>query len=72
MKCPNCGSIRVGVVLTDLTDTEHRIRRRRCLICDHRWYTVQPPEQLINPADIRWPDKTQRPRQRVRYLPEAS
>jgi transcriptional regulator NrdR family protein len=72
MKCPNCGSVRVGVVLTDLTDTEDRIRRRRCLICEHRWYTFQPAEISVPDYAITWPSSRQHPRPRVRYTPEAS
>lgn len=45
--CPNCGSNRLGVVLTKQGRRQFRIRRRHCLDCEHRFYTAQPPEHVI-------------------------
>ena len=46
-QCPECGRRRNRVVLTSdaLNGKFDIIRRRHCLICDHRWYTGQIREQ---------------------------
>ena len=54
MNCPKCGSVRTRVVLTDTLPSDEIVRRRRCIQCDHRWYTHQPPEQLLPNHRIRW------------------
>ena len=47
--CPKCGCRRTKVVLVrDAIDLQYdTIRRRRCLECDHRWWTGQKFETVI-------------------------
>ena len=56
MKCPACGSFNCRVVTTKrTTDGPYEtVRRRRCVSCDHRWYTAQHPEVLIDPYALTW------------------
>ena len=56
MKCPACGSFRCRVVTTKRT-TEgpyEVVRRRRCVTCDHRWYTAQHAEVEITSDEMTW------------------
>ena len=56
MKCPKCGSFNCRVVTTKRT-TEgpyEVVRRRRCVSCDHRWYTAQLAEIEINSDEMVW------------------
>lgn len=71
MTCPHCNSVRVEVVCTACTANGERVRRKHCLICEHRWYTVQLPEVVVSAYDVRWPSSRQQPRERVVYLPTA-
>lgn len=51
--CPQCGSEKVRVVSTfNVYCSSDVVRRRRCLECDYRWYTVQHPEKVISPYQI--------------------
>jgi len=52
--CPECNSIRVRVVVTAPASNDSVVRRRKCLVCDHRWYTVQTPEQLLPQDQLQW------------------
>lgn len=47
VRCPHCNSMRIRVVTTMHTEEGDWVRRRRCLVCGHRWYTLQPPETEI-------------------------
>lgn len=47
MRCPKCGVWDSRVSLTRNTDDGVSIRRRICLNCDHRWYTGQEPEFIV-------------------------
>ena len=60
MKCPECGSRRVRVVLTAYTDQQQKVRRRHCQACEHRWYTLQQPEEQISPHALHWGSKYDR------------
>ena len=42
--CPDCGLFCNRVICTRREDTGVIIRRRHCIECDHRWYTMQYPE----------------------------
>lgn len=42
--CPVCKSSQLKVLLTRMSIEGLRIRRRKCESCNHRWYTMQPPE----------------------------
>lgn len=52
--CPQCGGRATYVVCTFRTEAEQLVRRRRCQFCDHRWYTVQDPEQTLSQYNIKW------------------
>lgn len=50
--CPSCGAWITKVVLTKFDDEyEHVVRRRHCEYCDHRFYSRQPREELV---DVKW------------------
>lgn len=50
--CPGCGAWITKVVLTKLdSECNEVIRRRHCDYCDHRFYTRQSREQIV---DVRW------------------
>lgn len=38
--CPSCGARKVQVIDTRFVNNQ-RVRRRRCVACDHRWGTVE-------------------------------
>jgi transcriptional regulator NrdR family protein len=52
--CPKCSGKSTYVVCTYHTETEQLVRRRRCRFCDHRWYTIQGPEQPLSQYSIKW------------------
>ncbi len=52
--CPECGLFRTRVVCTKRSSDGKTIRRRCCLICEHRWYTMQYPEVAIEKKEIKW------------------
>ena len=50
--CPGCGAWITKVVLTKQdSECQNIIRRRHCEYCDHRFYTSQSLEQLV---DVKW------------------
>lgn len=62
MQCPKCGAPKDSgrVVMTQPSDTGETVRRRRCLECGHRWYTMQLPEQVLPSYAIQWPKSIKR------------
>ena len=52
--CPECGNGRTRVVLTKRAPDGVTIRRRRCVICDHRWNSIQYPEVPVLDQEIKW------------------
>lgn len=53
--CPNCGSRRTRVICTKLTDDgTATVRRRHCDACSRRWYSLQVPEQPLEPWQVSW------------------
>ena len=54
MACEKCGSTEIRVVFTKADANGYRIRRRKCLACGHRYYTVQSAEKVIAKYDIQW------------------
>ena len=52
--CHNCIVARTRVVCTKRAPDGVTIRRRRCVICDHRWYTIQYPEVAVSDTKIKW------------------
>ena len=56
-RCPVCASIRTRVITTRTLDNDQGfLRRRACSAqdCDHRWYTLQPVENPLDPERIHW------------------
>lgn len=54
-RCTVCGTARSHVVHTTTTDCgTGRIRRRHCLDCGNRWWTVQPQELVIPDHALAW------------------
>ena len=52
--CPECGQGRTRVVLTKRTPDGVTIRRRKCVVCEHRWYSIQYPEVPVANQEIKW------------------
>jgi hypothetical protein len=52
--CPECRQGRTRVVCTKRAADGVTIRRRRCVVCDHRWYSIQYPEVAISDGEVRW------------------
>ena len=52
--CTECGQGRTRVVCTNRAADGVTIRRRRCVVCDHRWYSIQYPEVAISDREVRW------------------
>jgi len=53
-ECPKCSHVRTRVVLTKRATNGVTIRRRFCPVCDHRWYSVQYPEVVVDKDEIKW------------------
>ena len=52
--CPECGRGRTRVVCTRRASDGITIRRRRCVVCEHRWYSIQYPEVPVANQEIKW------------------
>jgi len=52
--CPECGQGRTRVVCTKRTPDGVTIRRRRCVACEHRWYSIQYPEVAVEDGEVKW------------------
>ena len=52
--CPECGQGRTRVVCTKRAADGVTISRRRCVVCDHRWYSIQYPEVPVLDQEIKW------------------
>jgi len=49
IKCPNCNKFTKQQVVSTKTNKKYiQIRRRLCIACNHRWYTIQYPEISID------------------------
>jgi transcriptional regulator NrdR family protein len=70
-RCPACDSSRTNVVSTQLIADGRRIRRRHCVICDHRFYTEQPVETVLKPWQISW-SREDGGKSQVRYVPNPA
>ena len=55
-QCPNCGRRQSRVILTcdAINGQFDTIRRRHCQNCDHRWYTGQVREVVLDAVE--WTD----------------
>lgn len=70
MKCNKCGG-RSGVVLTQQIP-DGTVRRRHCPACGERWYTLQPPEQMLPNWRLTWVQVNRRSTlQGLKPLPDA-
>ena len=52
--CPKCSKLRTKVVCTRRTSDKIIIRRRKCIVCEHRWYSIQYPEVPVANQEIKW------------------
>ena len=71
-QCPECGSLTVRADRRYPTTDGQILRRRRCVNCKHRWYTLQAPEMVIPQERIRyqhWSERLDTPYDRVEVLP---
>lgn len=68
MNCPECGCVRTKVVLTRVDPNGFKIRRRRCLGCDHRYYSIQAEETLISKYDLEWRGSNRRHTEMVTFV----
>jgi len=50
--CPDCGAWITKVIMTKFdSEVNSVVRRRHCEYCDHRFYTRQAHEELV---DVKW------------------
>ena len=61
--CPKCSVTRTRVVCTKRDTDGVIIRRRKCPICEHRWYSLQYPEVVIETGEVKWKGRT------TKYVP---
>ncbi|NBV62487.1 MAG: hypothetical protein EBR73_15760 [Rhodobacteraceae bacterium] len=54
VKCPQCGSDEIRATYTNGHDADRVVRQRRCLACQHRWYTA---ELAVSLAVVGWERK---------------
>lgn len=54
VKCPHCGSDEIRATYTNGHDADRVVRQRRCLACQHRWYTA---ELAVSLAVVGWERK---------------
>ena len=48
VQCPSCQLYTYQKIICTEVNKKHQIRRRRkCLDCNFRWYTIQNPEESI-------------------------
>ena len=52
--CPKCAEARTRVVLTKRAKDGITIRRRCCISCEHRWYSIQYPEVAVEDSEVKW------------------
>lgn len=45
--CPKCSHNPTQVIKTHRRADGTVLRRRQCPICQHRWYTLQPNEEVV-------------------------
>ena len=65
--CPECGHGRTRVVCTKRAPDGVTIRRRKCVACEHRWYSIQYPEIAVSNGEIRWIETGSN----ARFIPSA-
>ena len=59
MQCPKCGTYNTRVVMTKSVEINGyaKVRRRACNRCEHRWYSAQGPEHVVQ---VQWEGSRQR------------
>ena len=59
MRCPSCGTYNTRVVMTKSVEINGyaKVRRRACNRCEHRWYSAQGPEHVVQ---VQWEGSKQR------------
>lgn len=69
VRCPECDKQDTTVKAAWWTECSKRLRRRACLSCGHRWYTVASGEVAIPARHLDWthasghmPKAAQKPR----------
>jgi transcriptional regulator NrdR family protein len=48
--CPKCGSNETRVLGKYTTQENDSVRDRICRDCNHRWRTLQSPEEVLDPS----------------------
>lgn len=62
MKCPMCGSDKIKTVYS-LSDLDSIVRRKKCLVCNHRWSTIEiDKDQWYSALQIKEERKRGRPK----------
>ena len=65
--CPKCGSNDTRVLGKYTSQEGDSVRDRTCRDCNHRWRTLQPPEEVLDPSIVvkfyRWKSLENRRRQ---------
>jgi len=52
--CPKCNSLSIKVICIKYDEEKCAVRRKLCLDCEHRFYTLQYPEALISSKEIKY------------------
>lgn len=62
MKCPLCGSDSITTV-DSRSDHDSIVRRKKCLVCNHRWSTIEiDKDQWYSALQIKEERKKGRPK----------
>ena len=62
MKCPMCGSDNIKTVYS-LSDLDSIVRRKKCLVCNNRWSTIEiDKDQWYSALQIKEERKRWRPK----------
>lgn len=75
MKCPKCNCTVTRVTYSKELESKDRLRKRLCLNqqCNHKWYTITPPEKIIPGYEIRWGSAWHGHKSRViKYVPSPT
>ena len=66
--CPECGCKQTFMVLVRTDTNGLKIRRRKCKHCDYRYYTAQPPEQVISKYQLKWKGSSRAHNEMVTFI----
>jgi transcriptional regulator NrdR family protein len=56
-RCPECNHRISRVVQSHEQRDGQMVRRRKCGLCGHQWFTVQPPEEVLDRERVRYQDR---------------